>query len=284
MSKYWLAAVAVPVVSLSLVASGALAAVAEDPENVIAAYGTVQNTDGRMGVLGVSGTDTYMFNYTELLPGESVAAADVDCSTAWDAQNILCDPEPTTNVSGALTQASSNTGYTSNLNGQDGTSYIVIDLGAERSFNTLEVFQMRQSDGSVTSAELFVSDELGDTWPVQSDASWTSVAGGPIAEGVDQTGPNPVTNTAVTPFSFGMNSARYVMFYFQNDGSYEQDAWIEVAGVKLFGITTPAAVVPDPALADTGIDALPATLLGMLALLAGAALVVAASRGRAARR
>lgn len=283
MSKYWLAAVAVPVFSLSLVASGVAAASAEGEINLIATYGTVQNTDGLMGVIGISGPDTYSYNYTNLPEGASASAAEVDCTSSWDSVQILCDPAPTTDVMGSLTQATVNTGYTSNLNGQDGTSYIVIDLGAERSFNSLEVYQMRQSDGSVTNAELLVSDELGDTWPVQTDASWTSIAGGTIAEGADQTGTGPFTNTALTSFSFESTSARYVMFYFQNDGSYEADGWIEVAGVKLFGIT-PAVVVPDPALADTGVDPLPTTLLGMLALLAGAALVVVASRTRAARR
>jgi hypothetical protein len=281
LSKYWLAAFAVPVVSLSLVAAGSVAANAEDPVNLIATYGTVQNTDGYMGIVGVTGDDTYLFNYTTLAQGTSVAAADVDCTSSWDAALILCDSAPTTNVSGTLTQIDGNGGYTSNMQSADTLSYIVVDLGASRTFSSLEVFQMTESDGAVTRAELYVSDNLTDTWPTQADASWTQVAAGPIADGPDLAGTGPYTNTTVTPFGFDAVSGRYVMFYFQNDGTYDADGWIEVAGVKLFGTTTVAAVpapAPDPALAATGVDVAPAGLIGLLALLGGAALFVVARR------
>ncbi len=291
MSKYWLAAFAVPVFTLSLLASGGAAVAAESPVNLIATYGTVQNTDGLMGVIGVSGDATYMYNYTSLPQGESAAAADVDCNSTWDARQILCDPAPTTNVSGILTQADNNGGYTSNKQDANTVSYIVIDLGESRTFTSLEIFQMRQSDGSVSQAELFVNGTMGDVWPVQTDEDWRSVAAAPVAAGEDQTGTGPYTNTAVTTFDFDATASRYVMLQFQNDGSTGPADYIEVAGVKLFGITTPAvvpepeplpAVVPDPALAPTGVDVVPAGLIALAALAVGAALLLMRRRAAAA--
>ena len=88
---------------------------------------------------------------------------------------------------------------------------------------------MWDSDRQVTHVEMFVSSTLGDTWPVQSDPSWTSVTGGigedegvvalgAIQTGTAETAPNYLRNEAVTVFNFSEMSGRYVMFHFANDG------------------------------------------------------------------
>ena len=277
MSKYWLAAVAVPVVSLVLLSSGVASASAEGEVNLIAAYGTVQNSDGLMGLVGTPGT---AFNYTGLAVDESVEAAAANCDESWDSQQILCDPAPTTNVSSVLTQSSIDTGYTAGPSDPGDVGFVVIDLGETRTFGSLEVFQMHQSDGQVTDVELFVSSASSDVWPLQTDASWTSVTGGTVNDGPDQTGTGPFTNTAVTAFAFAATSGRYVMLQFENDGSYIADDYIEVAGVKLFSAVPVPAVVPapEPVLADTGLDVAPAGLVALFAMLVGAAVLVASRR------
>jgi hypothetical protein len=221
--------------------------------------GTVSNSDGRMGLVGYA-FDGGDWSYTAMDPDTTATADDTICGDSWDVRQLLCDPSPTTDARGSLTQASEDTGYTSSIDSSASTAFIIVDLGDVATFHSLEVYQMHGSDGQVTDAELLVSSNQTDTWPTQADGSWTSVASGPVAEGSVQTGTGPYTNTAVTEYNFDNTVGRYVMFYFENDGSYTQDGYIEVAGAKLFGTfgaadsSSETDTSTELALADTGID------------------------------
>lgn len=221
--------------------------------------GTVNNSDGRMGLVG------HAFNggewsYTDMDPDTTATADDTICGQNWDVRQLLCDPSPTTDTQGTLTQAGQDTGFTSSIDDGLDTSFMIVDLGDVATFRSLEVYQMHDSDGQVTHAELLVSSNRTDTWPTQSDGSWTSVASGTVAEGSVQTGSGPYTNTAVTEYTFDDTVGRYVMFYFENDGSYTEDGYIEVAGAKLFGTfgaadsSSETDTSTELALADTGIN------------------------------
>jgi hypothetical protein len=195
--------------------------------------GTVSNSDGRMGLVGYA-FDGGDWSYTAMDPDTTATADDTICGDSWDVRQLLCDPSPTTDARGSLTQASEDTGYTSSIDSSASTAFIIVDLGDVATFHSLEVYQMHGSDGQVTDAELLVSSNQTDTWPTQADGSWTSVASGPVAEGSVQTGTGPYTNT--------------------------QDGYIEVAGAKLFGTfgaadsSSETDTSTELALADTGID------------------------------
>jgi hypothetical protein len=205
----------------------------------------------------------------------------VDCAEDWLTAHLLCDPSPNKNARGIITQDSEDVGYTSDMSAQDSVSFIVVDLGQISTFYSLEVYQMWGADGNVSHAQMFVSPTLTDTWPVQSDPSWVSVAGGigndagVVELGVTQGGTAPLlTNSAVTVFDFPEVTGRYVMFYFANDGRYADDDYIEVAGVKLFGsAVTQTSPTPTPTptptpsiLAETGAEV---EWLALVAVVAG---------------
>lgn len=290
MRKKLPAGLAIVVAGAMVASAAASAASAAAPSaeaiNLIGGFGSVINAEGQMGVIGESWVP-----YTVLAPGAVMSAADVDCNNTWDAMQILCDPEPTTDVSGELTQSSVNTGYTSQYTNGDSVAFIVIDLAAAREFWSLEVFQMKQSDGAVTHADLFVSESTDAAWPAEGDGSWTAVAGGDVASGPNQTGTGPYLNTAVTAFSFDAVTGRYVMLQFRNNGI--PNGFIEVAGVKLFGQDAPTppptpdpGPVPDPTLAQTGARVADyGVALGLgLALALGGGALAAASRRTVSRR
>jgi len=264
-------ALSVAVAAAALVIAPIAGAQATTSSNVnLLRTASITIADGHVGVVG----DSYNYGdvYTDSPDGAVVSGSTVDCARGWDLVLLLCDPTPSTDVAGTLTQDGVDTGYTNYLN--DGTSqaFVVIDLGQLSTFSKFEVYQMMGSDGNVTHAQLWVSNNTSDTSPLQNDGSWTSVADGSVADGTPQTGTQPVTNTSVTTFNFAETEGRYVMIYFQNDGSYENSDWIEVAGAKLFGHT--GAIVVAPALASTGFDdsvvpaALALTVAGGLAILA----------------
>jgi LPXTG-motif cell wall-anchored protein len=180
------------------------------------------------------------------------------------------------------------------MDDQNSVSFIVVDLGQVSTFSSLEVYQMWNSDGLVTHVEMFVSS-MTDIWPIQSLPSWTSVAGG-IGEdaglvelGAIQTGTSPLllTNEAVTVFNFSEVSGRYVMFYFANDGRYENDqsgtdGYIEVAGVKLFGSVGNTGSTPTPTLANTGADVELLLVGSLTSIVAGAGFFALSRRKRTA--
>jgi hypothetical protein len=245
--------------------------------------GSIKNSDGLIGLVGEEFNDGD-WSYTELLVGNEVSGAEADCESSYDAWHILCDPAPTTNTRGVLTSAFSNTGYTSSLDDASSISFLVVDLGQVSTFSSLEIYQMIEADGKVTHAEMFTSSADAETWPTQGDGSWTSVTSGTVANGTTLEGSEPYTNTSVTTFDFDATASRYVMFYFQNDGTHVDadedviDGYIEVAGVKLFG-SAGAAAAPTPVpevLATTGMNT--GALAGFagivaLLLLAGAGMI-----------
>lgn len=209
---------------------------AVDDETNLLAGASVKNSDGLIGLVGVPFEDgAWTYAEESFAVDDVVPASAVDCTAIWDIVLILCDPAPTTDARGSLSQASVHTGFIWAMDDQESTGFVVLDLGQVSTFNSLEVYQMRRSDGQATHAELFVSSAASDTWPTQGDDSWTSVVSGTVADGPDQTETAPLINTAVTTYDFAATSGRYVMLYVQNDGSYDADDYIEAAGAKLFG-------------------------------------------------
>ena len=269
-----------------------------DEETNLLPGGSIRNSDGLIGLVGKPFFDegeegNWSYDAGEI--DEVTTGATADCEDTWTSWALLCDPAPTTNQRGAITQFDEDVGYTSAMDSQNSVSFIVVDLGQVSTFSSLEIYQMWDSDGLVTHVEMFVSS-MTDTWPIQSLPSWTSVAGGIgedaglVALGATQTGtaeiaPNFLKNEAVTVFNFSEVSGRYVMFYFANDGQYENDqsdtdGYIEVAGVKLFGSAGNAD--PTPTLASTGAEVELLALGSLITVAAGAALSALGRRKRTA--
>ena len=271
-----------------------------DEETNLLPGGSIRNSDGLIGLVGKPFFDegeegNWSYDAGEI--DEVTTGATADCEDVWTSWALLCDPAPTTNQRGVITQFNEDVGYTSSMDSQNSVSFIVVDLGQVSTFSSLEVYQMWDSDGLVTHVEMFVSS-MTDTWPIQSLPSWTSVAGGIggdaglVELGEIQTGTYPLlTNEAVTVFNFSEVSGRYVMFYFANDGQYENDqsdtdGYIEVAGVKLFGSAGNAD--PTPTLASTGAPTLASTgaevellaLGSLIAVVVGSAFVAIGRRNR----
>jgi hypothetical protein len=279
--------------SLSIFATMALlaalvvpASASADQEINLIPSGSIKRSDGLIGVIGKAFNGCY-WTYNCGAVDVVTSGANADCTNAWTPDSILCDPAPTTNQRGFITQNNQHVGFTSSMDNQNTVSFIVIDLGEISTFSSLEVYQMWDSDGNVSHVEMFVSSTLTDTWPVQSDLSWTSVAGkigddaGVVQLGVAQTGSSPqLTNSAVTEFNFSAATGRYVMFYFANDGRHPQGGYIEVAGVKLFGSEGGAGSAPTPTpaptptlsltLANTGSNVDWLLLSSLIAVVAGA--------------
>jgi hypothetical protein len=244
-----------------------------DDVNLFAAYGSIKNDDGLIGLVGepFDGGD---WTYSTADVGEVWSAGAVDCEDSWSSWQFLCDPAPTTNTRGELTQSRLNLGFTSAMDDQNSVGFVVIDLGEVSTFNSLEIYQMVDSDGNVTGVSMEVSSATGDTWPTEGDESWSQVV--PTSDVVDETdfsGSAPYTNTDVTTFDFEDATGRYVVLYFLNDASYENDEYIEVGGAKLFGHRSP--------LAETGVDSNAVGFAGVTALVAAAVGFAMRRRARA---
>jgi hypothetical protein len=243
----------------------------EEDVNLFALYSSITNDDGLIGLVGEPFNDgewTYDFG----VDSDVLTAGSVDCEETWTSWQFLCDPAPTTNARGELTHAAEDIGYTSRMDDQDSVAFVVIDLGVVATFSSLEVYQMIDSDGNVTAISMDVSSATGDTSPTQGDDSWTNVVPtSPVVDESDFVGSAPYTNTDVSTFDFDDTTGRYVLLYMENDGSYEQDRYIEVGGAKLFG---PRPAIPGSggdSLAPTGIEDNAAGFAGIVALVAGAA-------------
>ena len=279
-------------VTASLVIFAVPIGASADEETNLLPGGSIKNSDGLIGVLGEPFDEGY-WSYDAGEVDEVTTGSNADCEDIWTSWALLCDPAPTTNQKGVLTQFSEDIGYTSSMDDQNTVSFIVVDLGQVSTFSSLEIYQMWDSDGQVTHVEMFVSSTSTDTWPVQSDPSWTSVAGGigepagVVTLGSSQTGtagtaPDFLKNEAVTVFSFSEVSGRYVMFYFANDGRYDEDGYIEVAGVKLFGSAGDTGPTPTPTLATTGPDVELLLIGSLIAVVAGAGFLALGRRKRTA--
>jgi hypothetical protein len=91
-------------------------------------------------------------------------------------------------------------------------------------------------------------------------------------------------------FNFSEVSGRYVMFYFANDGRYDEASdgvsdesnYIEVAGVKLFGSVGNTGSTPTPTLATTGPDVELLLIGSLIAVVAGAGFLALGRRKRTA--
>ena len=272
--------------TMALLAALAVPASASADQDInLIPSGSIKRSDGLIGVIGEAFNGCY-WTYNCGAVDQVTSGDNADCTNSWTPDSILCDPAPTTNQRGVITQNNQHVGFTSSMDDQHTVSFIVIDLGQISTFSSLEIYQMWASDGNVSHVELFVSSTLTDTWPVQSDLSWTSVAGkighdvGVVQLGVTQTGSSPqLTNSAVTEFNFSAATARYVMFYFANDGRYPYAGYIEVAGVKLFGSAGSAGSTPTPTptLATTGSN-VSWILLGSLSAVVSGSVFFAISR------
>lgn len=269
------------------------ASASADQEINLIPSGNIKRSDGLIGVIGEAFNGCY-WTYNCGAVDVVTSGDNADCSNAWTPESILCDPAPTANQRGFITQNNQHVGFTSSMDDQNTVAFIVIDLGEISTFSSLEVYQMWDSDGNVSHVEMFVSSTLTDAWPVQSDSSWTSVAGkigddaGVVQLGVAQTGLSPqLMNSAVTEFDFTAATGRYVMFYFANDGRHPQGGYIEVAGVKLFGSEGGSGSAPTPApaptptlsltLADTGTN-VSWILLGSLSAVVSGSVFIAIGR------
>ncbi len=246
-------------------------AVGEDV-NLFALYSSITNDDGLIGLVGEPFNDGE-WTYDAGVDSDVLTAGSVDCEETWTSWQFLCDPAPTTNARGELTHTAEDIGYTSEMDDQDSVAFVVIDLGVVATFSSLEVYQMIDSDGNVTAISMDVSSATGDTSPTQGDDSWTNVVPtSPVVDESDFVGSAPYTNTDVSTFDFDDTTGRYVVLYMENDGSYEQDEYIEVGGAKLFG---PRPARPPgsggDSLAPTGIEDNAAGFAGIVALVAGAA-------------
>jgi len=250
-------------------------AAAEDV-NLFATYGSITNDDGLIGLVGEPFNDRE-WTYSGGRVGLVWTPGSVDCEDTWTSWQFLCDPDPTTDTRGELTHADEDLGFTSDMDNQNSVAFVVIDLGAVATFSSLEIYQMIDSDGNVTAISMDVSSATGDTSPTQGDASWTQVV--PTSAVVDESdfsGSAPYTNTDVSTFDFDDTTGRYVVLYMENDGSYENDSYIEVGGAKLFGPR-----LPSDELAATGSDDNAARIAGIIALVAGAAGFALRRRARA---
>ena len=282
-------------VSASLVSFAFPLSASADGDTNLLPGASIRNSDGLIGVIGEP-FEEGEWSYSAGEVDDVTTGVDADCEQRWSSWALLCDPAPTTNQRGVITQFHQDVGYTSEMiyddvleeYDPDTISFIVVDLGQVSTLASLEVYQMWDSDGQVTHVEMFVSS-MTDTWPIRSLPSWTSVAGGIgvpaglVARGAIQTGDAPLLrNEAVTVFNFSEVSGRYVMFYFANDGRYDEDDYIEVAGVKLFGSVGNTGSTPTPTLANTGADVELLLVGSLTSIVAGAGFFALSRRKRTA--
>lgn len=147
----------------------------------------------------------------------------------WQWIDALCSVSAVNSPDSSVKSTSS---QGSTWNTGDGTvRYMVVDLGAVRTFNELRVFQMF-SDGKVTHVAMYVyPDTTPGLNPIFSDASWSSVlTESEVNPGVDNI---PVV-TGPSVFTLPETTARYVKFEFRNDGRYGNGGFVEVRELKLF--------------------------------------------------
>lgn len=151
------------------------------------------------------------------------------CSDYWTPYGTLCDETPNTNSQTISTKTNTHSGATWN-NVTNGIGVMVVDLGSVQTFNMAQLYQMF-SDGKTTSFQGFYHSSTSSTPPAYNDPSWTSMfsetaVGAGVLSGNNVSSPTSVTFTPVT--------ARYVRFYFKNNGTLGNGGYIEVRSVKLF--------------------------------------------------
>lgn len=108
--------------------------------------------------------------------------------------------------------------------------HMVIDLGQQRSFNELRVFQMMNSDGKVTHVRMY-THPTALVAPSASDTGWnplfseTFVNNG-VLTGISASSPTVITFPGIT--------SRFIMFEARNDGSHGNPNYTEIRELKLF--------------------------------------------------
>lgn len=192
------------------------------------------------GVIGTGVTNPLAGIYNPSPHTESltpIGPGGVDCGTViWRWDQIFCDPPPTTDNASTVTKLNRNVGITFNNDyEEDWYGYYVVDLGSVYSLGDLQVFQMF-SDGKVTHVSLEGHPQTGATRPSITDSGWLPVlAKSLVNAGTEELGP-PDRITNPTSFSLGGVSTRYVLLKFWNDGRFGFSGYIEVGGLKLFGV------------------------------------------------
>lgn len=216
--------------------------------NFIGANGSVKYSASTVGAVG-GYADTTAWPGTIYNTGGAVlntvySAANVNanvtptnCTSSWVWWQILCDlalPDTSKDPHLFVYQSNTNAGYTINTNSNPLTrGFVIIDLGAVKNFTTLRIFQMF-SDGKVTDVAMSVSSNTGDTWPAESDSSWTAVVPrSPIGAGFG-TATSPSYKSCPSVYDFSARSGRYIRLDFWNAGQFGSPNWIETAGAKLF--------------------------------------------------
>lgn len=211
-------------------------------QNLIGRYGSVkwsgttigtdQNVDPLDGVYG--GSRGYAVD--DVVDATTVNAS--LCGGAWYWYQILCDLPGAADELSRVYKTSAHSGITFNTSSIPTVrGFVVIDLGAVRTFTTLRIFQMF-SDGKVTDVRLSVSSLTGSTWPAYDDGTWTVVA---PRTGIGQglTGSGFVT--CPTIIDMGATSGRYLRLESWNAGQFGSPNWVEISAAKLFFENSPAA-------------------------------------------
>jgi hypothetical protein len=225
--------------SVPSVASSAVAPLAGTTGvNFIGTYGVVKWSADTVGADGVGAPsnplDGIYGGSAGYSVGQTVDATTVNaslCASSWVWYQILCDLPGAKDELERVYKSNQSAGITYNTASiATVRGYVVIDLGAVRSFTTLRVFQMF-SDGKVTDARLSVSSNTTGTFPAVGDGSWTVVSPRTgIGQGLRAT---PYV-TCPTILDFGAHSARYVLLESWNAGQFGSPNWIELSAAKLF--------------------------------------------------
>ena len=171
--------------------------------------------------------------------GSTVGTCNEGDTGTWDYVQTICDRNGTyftANNKSFAFAPTSNAGSTWSRGLATEAGVLVIDLGKDRTYNELRVFQMF-SDGKVTAVQLFENSSVPGTWTAAFNK--TSVGAG---SGSSVTGGYMVTNP--TNISFANTTSRYVQLKFWNNGSYGSSSYIEVFSAKLFGDGNGVAEVP----------------------------------------
>jgi len=119
--------------------------------------------------------------------------------------------------------------------GGGASRYMAIDLGQSRHFNELRVFQMHNSDGKVTSIQMYSHPNL-ISLPTYSDPNWvsifpeTNITAGTYSGGLNGTVSDP------TIISFPYTDSRFVLIEAKNDGTHGNSSWTEIRELRLFNI------------------------------------------------
>lgn len=230
--------------------------------NLIGTYGSIKWNSSTIGALN-NGTlvsfPSAIYNnskytsyadsvFTAVNVNGNAVSGVADCTSFWLPTQILCDPSITGQTSpGKDSQTHvwknrADAGYTIDT-GNDPLSsgFVIIDLGAVRTFTTLRVFQMF-SDGKTTDVKMSVSSSASSTWPAYDDASWTTV---PVPRSPVGAGSGSRTSstfvTCPSIYDFGATSGRYIKLETWNSGQFGSPSWIELSAVKLFFENTVAA-------------------------------------------